>query len=208
MTPLQQKHYDEYLLSTEPTVEADYEGLYDDNVMANDPNWLLDQTSEQLLRLMERENIIKANKLKRIKKRMERDMVNQRIANDFPVFEKIWREELGSLQKEFCRLQRIERKGNPHLPNNAQDEPRPKRVFKGACEVVEPEVEKEPPKFNEKGERIIYSRNRGHNFSEQSVEAGGSQTGLEADEPDFSQFAPDFGDDDEGGEGSRRKKSM
>lgn len=197
MTPLQQKHYDEYLLSAEPTIEVDYEGLYDDNVMANDPNWLLDQTSEQLLRLMERENIIKANKLKRIKKRMEKDMVNTRIANDFPVFEKIWREELGSLQKEFCRLQRIERKGNPHLPDNAQDEPRPKRVFKGACEVVKPEGEKEPPKFNEKGEKILYSRNRGKHFSQQSIAAkGGSKTEVD-DEPDLSQFAPDYGDEDE-----------
>lgn len=75
---------------------------------------------------MERENIVNANKLRRIKERLEQGVLEQRVTDNLPVFEKVWREEIGPSQNEFCRLQKILQKDRAtSLLNNANGELNP-----------------------------------------------------------------------------------
>lgn len=199
---LQQKHYDESLLANEPTLEEDYEGVISFNV--GDPDWMFGYNTEQLTQLMERENLINANKLRRIKTRLEQAVLEDRVEHNLPIFHKTYREEVGNLQKEFCRLQRIMLKGPTPLPPGALDEPSGRRVFLGTCEVKSP-VKAELPRFTKKGERIIYSR-RNLVFGVET--AVSLRNDIDKDGMDLGRFKPDGDGDTDDFRKARARQDM
>ncbi|CAL8121366.1 unnamed protein product [Orchesella dallaii] len=165
LEPYAQKRRDKRLLQDEPTAAEDYEGIA--QIKVGEPDFMFGHTMADLLKILERDDIIAANKLRRIKERMEKEGLEKRVAKNLPIFVKEWSEGWGSIQQEYCRLQRIILKGATPLPRGAVDYPGGRRKpFPGACEwPVKVEID-EFPRFNEKGERLFYSRDRGRAFGQ------------------------------------------
>jgi len=108
LEPFAQNRRDKQLIIEEPPI----------NTMPE-----LGHAMPDLLKILERDDIIAANKLQSIKHRLDKDAIEKRVTQNLPVFIKEWSEGWGALQQEYCRLQGDMDKGAPPLPRGAVDYP-------------------------------------------------------------------------------------